>query len=437
MAIRLLQRSLTLLAALGVFPLLALVLRRGVDVPYWDEWDWADLVYAAHTHTLTFAQLWESHNEHRILVPNLLMLALDRFGGWDPVREQLLSVAVLALTQLVVWLLIRRTVPAGRRGVCFLAATALLLGLAQHENLGWGFQMAWFLCDLGLVVAVWQLASPARSAWPLRIAVAAAVVASLSSSQGLLVWPAGLIAIALIPRAFALRAGVWVAAGAVTTAVVRSGTFHTGAPGHEGFRAGLGALADYVLIYLGSPVAMSWSYPRSREAGVVVLLALLAVAVCALRAPLARRVRCAPWLAVAAYAVLTAMLTALGRAGFGPEQANSSRYSSISELAWVAALAGACVLLPRGSAPRFALAAGLAAVVTVFSLAQSVAGNALWVKDADRLRTGRAAILAGDPPALRAVYPDARRATRLLSEMARIGDGVFYGSGSARDDAKR
>jgi hypothetical protein len=413
-----------LVAALGVFPLIALVLRRGVDIPFWDEWDWGSLVYAAHTGTLTFAQLWEPHNEHRILVPNLLMLALDRFGGWDPVREELVSLAVLALTQLVLWLLIRRTVPAARRGICFLAASALLLGLAQYENLDWGFQMAWFLCDLGLVFAVWQLARASRSPWPLRLAILAAVLASLSSSQGLLVWPAGLVVVLLIPRGAAVRATAWLASGAVTAAIVRSGTFTSGAPpGH----AGPGALLDYVLIYLGSPLAMSWSYPRSREAGIVLVLALLAIAVLGLRAPLARRVRLAPWLAVAAYAVLSGVLTAYGRAAFGPEQANSSRYSSISELAWVAALAGACVLIPRGAA-RLGLVAGLAAVVIGFSVAQSLAGDEQWRIRAERARVGRAAIAAGDPPALRAVYPQPRRATHLLREMAEVRDGVFYGT---------
>src|ERR1700738_3534268 len=116
-----------MIATLGIPVLVALVFRRAVEVPFWDEWEWADLVYAAHRHTLTFGQLWAPHNEHRIFVPTLIMLGLDAAGGWSVVREQVVSLAMLALTQLIVWLLIRRTVPVGRRGVCFLAATALLL----------------------------------------------------------------------------------------------------------------------------------------------------------------------------------------------------------------------------------------------------------------------------------------------------------------------
>jgi len=98
------QRFLAIIAAFGIFVLAVIVLKRAVDLPYWDEWDWAVLVYASHHHSLTFAKLWEPHNEHRILVANLLTRGLDRFGGWSPIREQLIALALLALTQLGVWI---------------------------------------------------------------------------------------------------------------------------------------------------------------------------------------------------------------------------------------------------------------------------------------------------------------------------------------------
>jgi hypothetical protein len=426
---RTLARVPAIVAALGIFPVLALVVRRAVDVPFWDEWEWTELAFAAHRHTLTFARLWQPHNEHRIFFPNLIMVGLDRFGGWNPVREQLVSLVMLALTQVVVWLLIRRTVPSGRRGVCFLAASALVLGLSQYENLDWGFQLAWFLCDLCLVTAVWQLSRPGGAAAGLVVALACGVVASLTSSQGLLVWPAGLVAIALLPRGRFGRAALWTATGVVASVLARSGTPQPEAVGHDGLRAGVTSLGAYALAFLGSPVARS-SGPRiALLAGCALILALAALAAAALRGPLRRRVRLVPWLAIAVYAVLCSLAIAAGRGGLGLEQATSSRYTSISELGWVAVVASACILVRRGTPLRFAAASGVAALLLVLSLTQTVAGYGAWHQRADQRRSGLRAIAEGDQRGLAVIHPDPKYVTQMLSELAQIHDGVFLGSG--------
>ena len=419
---RAIARAPALLASLGIFVLLALVLRRGVDLPFSDEWDWTELVYAAHLHTLTFAQLWTPHNEHRMLVPNLIMLGLDAAGGWDVVREQLVSLAVLALSQLVVLVLVGRTVPPPLRGICFLVVSALLLGLAQYENFQWGFQFAWFLCDLCAVAAVWQLARARRSAANVALATAAAITGSVSSLPGLLIWPAGLVAIALAPPPRARITSGWLALGALTTLAVRWGS--RGAPGGASLEHPA-ALVRYVLVYLGSPLALSYGVSVSLVAGIVVIGWLAAAVALALRGPALRRLRLAPWLALAAYAVLGAVGTAAGRAGFGFEQAAAPRYVTIAEFAWIGALAASCIVLPRAGRYRFAPAALAAALVLFASLHQSRAGNLAWRLHAAMLRDARAALARGDAAGLKDVYPDPARAGVYLGELARVRDGVF------------
>jgi len=419
---RFLSRIPALVAALGIVPLLAIVLRRAVEIPYWDEWEWTDLVYAARTHTLTFDQLWMPHNEHRILIPNLIMLALDRLGGWGVVREQIVSLVILALTQLVIWTLIRRTVHAARAGWCFLAVSVVLLGLAQYENLQWGFQMAWFLCDLGLVVAIWALTRPHRTARDVVIAVLAATVASLSSSQGLVVWPAGLLAIFLVPRRVIPTAAGWLTVAGLVIAVVRSGSPGEGGPGHVGLTH-LGLLAHYAAIYLGAPVRASFGLDQTTIAGCVLLVWFGVLAVAAARAPLALRVRLAPWLAIAVYPVLCALVTATGRAGFGLGQGASSRYTSIGALAWVALIAATFIAVPRGR--RLVFAAIPAALVVAASAQQSIFGNTMWHLHTVQMRLARADLAAGDRSGLPLIYPDEIRVTILLRELAAVQDGIF------------
>lgn len=426
-AIRFLGRMPAVAAALAVIPLLLLVLRRGVNVPYWDEWEWAQLVYAAHTHTLTFAQLWAPHNEHRLLIPNLLMLALDAAGGWNVTREQIVSLVVLSLSQLAVWALICRTIARPRRGICFLVSTLLLMGLAQYENLEWGFQLAWFICDLGLVVAVWSLTVPSRGPGAVLTALVAATIASVSSSQGLLVWPAGLIAIVLVPRRLVSTAIAWIFIGACVTALVRAGV-HGPDVGHAGLTHP-GQLALYTISYLGAPMAVSFGSVWPAVAGGLLLAGFAGLAIVTARAPLARRVRLAPWIAIGTYPLLCAAVTATARSGFGVDQALSSRYISIGALAWVALAAGWFSVAPqvKGLPTKLAFATAVA-VFALLSAKQSSYGNHMWRQHVVNLATARAALVRGDPRALSLIYPERARIELLLSELSTIHDGMFSGS---------
>ena len=168
-----------------------------VDIPFWDEWDWTDLVYAMQHGTLTFAQLWAQHNEHRILVPNLIMLGLARLGGWHPIREQFFSLAILVGSQIIIVLMMRRTAH-GALGWLFAAAASLMLyELGQAENFLWGFQMAWFICDFAAIAVAYLLARANPHWWQLTLAALAATIATYSSAQGILAWAVGAVALVL------------------------------------------------------------------------------------------------------------------------------------------------------------------------------------------------------------------------------------------------
>jgi hypothetical protein len=418
------KRSIALgpavLAALGIFAVLAIVLQRAVDLPFWDEWSWSNLVYGARTGTLTFAQLWAPHGDHRMLIPNLVMLALDAAGGWHVVREQIVSLVLLALTQLVCWALIRTSVPAARRGACFFATTVLLLGLGQWENLDWGFQMAWFICNLGVVVVVWAVTRPRAVPRDTLVALVAATVASLSSSQGLLAWETGLVALLLMPRRRAGTIALWIVAAIVVSAIVRSGV---PAAGHS---AGIKAMAHYALIYLGAPVIGSLGLRLATDAGIVLVLWFIGLCTVAARGSRRTRVRLAPWLAVGAYPFMAAIVTATGRAGFGLAQADSSRYTTIGVLAWVAAVAATCAVVPRGRG-RIVAAIAPALIVVLFSVKQSLDGNHEWLRHTAERRAASAALAAHDPRIVPTLYSDERHMRAFLKELAAVHDGPFSG----------
>ena len=136
--------------------------------------------------------MWAQHNENRIFFPNLVMLILARTTAFNIQIEEFVGVTMLVVATLLVILTHRRRAP-GTPWLYYCPVAILMLSVAQFGNMLWGFQMAWYLVLLGLTFALFLLDRVALP-WPVfAVAAAAAIVASYSSLQGLLVWPAGLL----------------------------------------------------------------------------------------------------------------------------------------------------------------------------------------------------------------------------------------------------
>lgn len=422
-----LARGIALTTALALpFALVAVIVHFAVEVPYWDEWEWANLVFRSHTGTLSFGDLWAQHNEHRIFLDNLAAVALDRLGGWSVVREQCFSAVMVVLTQLVVWRIVRRTVAADVAPLAFLCASLVLYDLSQYENFSWGFQMAWFMCNLGVVVVVWFLSDPPDQARPILVPVIAAALASVASSQGLVAWPVGIVALLLARRGTATVVA-WTVCGLVVGLVARSG-IQPLASGHVSILHNLPQLALYALTYLGTPLGRAGGIGWCAAAGALALAAAAVSFVADLRAPdrrerLARR---APWYALASYAIACALVTGPARLGFGLVEAIASRYSSIAGFLDIAVIGLAATYLDGLRVHRRALALAGTLAVAVAIGASSLNGYVLWRHYASDRRADVAALRSGDAAAAHDLYPDANALAMFEKQMHAIGDGVFY-----------
>ena len=186
----------------------------GVNVIYADQWDDVALIGHAFSGTLHFSTLWSQNYENRIFFPNLVVLALAYTTHFNVVTEEYLSAFMLfGATALVICAHKRRS--PERRWIWYCPVAFLLLSLAQAVNALWGFQMAWYLVLLMITLALFLL-DQETTRWPVfGCAIAAAVIASFSSLQGLLVWPAGLLLIYLRrrPRHLALT---WIGSAVLT-----------------------------------------------------------------------------------------------------------------------------------------------------------------------------------------------------------------------------
>src|SRR5919198_6761121 len=67
--------------AAALLAALLFVWRFGSNVPSWDDWDMIPVL--THRQPVTWDWLWSQHNEHRVPLPRLVFLGLDRLFGVD------------------------------------------------------------------------------------------------------------------------------------------------------------------------------------------------------------------------------------------------------------------------------------------------------------------------------------------------------------------
>jgi hypothetical protein len=413
----------------------ALVIKIYVlPVPYWDEWEWADLIYRLHLGNLHFNDVWSQHNEHRMLFPQLIMLGLAMLGGWNQVREALFSLLLVVVTQVGILVLLRRIVAPQRLPYAFLATSLLLYSLAQMENWDWGFQIAWFLCNACAVWVLVFLGTAGQSWFALSAAALLAVIGSFSSSQGLIIWPAGALALLLTEKRNKPQIGVWIVVAIATFTAyfhdyVRPAEhpdplfgLHHPIVTLRYFGAYFGAvLAGW--IRFAAAVALGWSV-------LFALAGLVAAAIIEVRSDRRKATRAAGLVGIAAYAVLVAAATTMGRVGFGEVQAEASRYTSVAIYCWIAVIALSVAYADRFREwlPRWLFDLWPAAALVFGLLYVGADWNGL-VLGAGRLASVEGAypaLISGYGPQLTLLYPAEARVEQLIKELQSIKDGPYY-----------
>jgi hypothetical protein len=413
-----------------------MVARYGVNVWFWDQWQFTPIIRSYQEHALTFGELWARHNEHRIFFPSLLMLALalpTRGNVFAPIAA---SIVLVALSLGLLWTVIRRTFDDRRLAyVALVLASILLFSPVQWESWLWGWNVSWFLSNAGLFVAIWALWSwQARSLWHrYTVAAVAATVATFSLASGTFVWVVGLILIAATPSLRRLTAA-WLVAGTLVVGVNMIG-YHASVfnlPGHRPPTA-LDHL-NYLLVNLTRPMSPTFNIGFAQFFSAIYLVVVVAVVVSAARRRDGEVVnRLLPWLGLLAFAVLNAAAMSTSRVALGIDQAYASRYTTVSLLG---VLAGMVMLLRtaevnrRGGAAVLARVGAAAVIVAVLTgMGLSVPVDVHWssVQHQELLMVRDCAEHATGPadPCLGHVYPD----TALAWEWIQYHRGIGWVAG--------
>ncbi len=356
-------------------------------LPFLDHWAIYADAEALDRGTLDAALLLRPHNEHWIVVPRLLLLldALVTHGqGW-------LAVAMTWVCQglhgLLLWWLAR----GPRVGAAIRAAVALLLFAAvQIENLAEPFQVQFVLVYLAATAAFAAVGraaqTPGQGRWS-AAAIAAAVIATGSMGNGVLVWPL----LAGLAWWLGLRRRVLAAIAIVGLLLIAAEVLLYHAPaGHPSPLASLGRpveLLGYWLAAVGSAV------PWPGATGGFALAAGAAVVALWVFAALVRPVACdrggeasarrAPIVAAALFVLASLGLIAVGRLPFGLDSALAGRYCTPAVLfTALVLLLGRMEARPRVRGLATAIAAALVLLVVV-QQSRRIDGNTVFAQRRD------------------------------------------------------
>ena len=209
-------------AAAPALACLFLVLRYGVNTVISDEWVMVILGQKAQNGALTFADLWMPFNEHRHFFFRLLYLAVAFLTKFNAKAQMMVSFAMVCAAYFcMVRYLFSKVGDEIRRCAGGFVLGLLMFSPAQWHNFTYGGLLGFIMADALPPISIYFLyrrISGGKRRY-LVFALALGVVASFSSLQGLLVWPAALAMLALHYRKAVFRqplAAVWLGTGAAS-----------------------------------------------------------------------------------------------------------------------------------------------------------------------------------------------------------------------------
>ena len=140
------------------------VVRNFSPVPYWDQWD-GTIEFYMRAMTDPLSAFFAQHNEHRLVLPQLIFFADMRYFGGRNVFSLTANLVLALLLAVMLYRVVARYLPNTRvdRAITAGLALTLVFSWAQRENFTWGFQCQWFAIYLFALCAFHSLERAAES----------------------------------------------------------------------------------------------------------------------------------------------------------------------------------------------------------------------------------------------------------------------------------
>jgi len=332
---RIIGIALALVVVIPVALAVTVTLRHWVPLPYWDEWFTPGvLLTACAKGTLSFSHFFLQHNESRKVFPRLLYLALAKIHGWD-VRDAMAVTLfeVAAICGLLFWLFLRtKGATAITALVAFAVTTFLCFAPVQYDNFLWGLVFELFVPGLAVILVAAVNLSRLRFGVKTVINIVLALVATYSFANGMLLWILG-VPLPAAQESASKRARLgWYSLFALAGAAAIASYFvgYKRPEAHPSFHFGVPQLVHYLILWVGG----YYNSTRVSPFLVGVIVSASCIVAAARATMLLNRGapwrHFYPWFLISAYGLSSGVITAMGRVGFGLEQALSTRYAVFS-----------------------------------------------------------------------------------------------------------
>lgn len=431
--------------------LITCIFRFAIDMPYMDEWDIVPFLQQFFEGSLTLGDLFDQHNECRILFPRLVLIPLAYLTGWNINVE---VGGIVLLSGLIFLLLARQAVRTCRECIGRYPAwlpvviACMYFSVMQYEVWTFGFTLIGFINIGSAVIGLLLIAHPVFS-WPRFVgALLAGTVALYSYSNGIVFWVVGLLPLLAVlreDRRYRIAPWVvWIGSAAILLAIFFFYFKYEKPPWSPSvlyFLHHANVFLGYFLALLGGAIANTSQLP-------VWVPVTLGVIGCILFGVsgligITREVQTSRaiffWISLGSYGALSCLAVAIGRSANGIPHALESRYILLSNLFWIATLVLTVIAFEfvwRAPAARgfhrclivlkAALVIGMVACAGLFGVS-SAHSLALWHEKYDSLIVVRDELLcfAPDQALLARTFLDPVKLKRRMEFLTRRGLSVF------------
>jgi hypothetical protein len=366
----------------------------GVNVVYGDEWRLAMLFDKP-----SLARLWVQLNEHRIFIPKVVIFSLGSLTKWNTVVEMYVTQILLLTTLFVLLVAFDGSIRSRWKPVLVAPVAFLVFSLRQGATMLMGLLMQFVLVLTFAVLAFYFLRIVGRNTSRRLLfpaALACATLASLSSAQGLLVWPVGLVQLLLCQpgrRAKWILLGAWSLLGVAEWLVYFLNYHipaHTAANPPADLVVGPLYFLWFFLTELGS--SLSWWQEPAFATGLLLLVLVGASIFLVIRQ--GGLAEYSFWTSLLLFSFLVVLAVTVGRAERGIDQALVSRYTTYSILGVVSLYAMLAKLHFESKSHSTAILFGTLLIVVMLTLPVTYAGGVKLGISTEATREKAAAVLA-------------------------------------------
>jgi hypothetical protein len=329
-----------LLMILPAFLCLLFIKNYGVNVVYWDQWEIVPLFDKLYSGHLSFADLFAQQNEHRILVPRIVMLLLGIITHYNTVAEMYFSWCLICLISFVLFIAYTKIFGNTPNSLIkFVPVVWILFSLRQWENLLWGFQVAFFMEILFLVLSLFLLETSKKPNWKFAFSVICGLFCTFTLANGMLIWPIGLAQILLVYRLqqkeqlrpYLKMATAWSLIGIISCILYFvTYTKPSSSPSFLYFIQQPISSIRFLLASIGSPLAIEIF--SSVSIGILIIFIFFWIIYLLIK-KIGKKENLSPFfLSMLIFASLSILILFLGRSGWGVEHALVSRYTTLTAL---------------------------------------------------------------------------------------------------------